>query len=69
VQGYSAVLITEFQMNFDHQYQLPRIENGIEYGGLPKFVDFENLAGVIAGCGVGEFQNPAPDSVSGWLRR
>jgi hypothetical protein len=35
VQGYSAVLITEFQMNFDHQYQLPRIENGIEYGGLP----------------------------------
>jgi hypothetical protein len=45
-QGYSAVRITEFQENYDHQHQLPRIENGIEYGDLPKFVDFEYLAGV-----------------------
>jgi len=44
--GYSAVRITEFQENFDHQHQLPRKENGIEYGDLPKFVDFEYLAGV-----------------------
>lgn len=45
-QGYPAVRITEFQENFDHQHQLPRMENGIEYGDLPKFVDYEYLAGV-----------------------
>jgi len=45
-QGFAAVRITEFEENFDHQHQLPRMENGIEYGDLPKFVDFEYLAGV-----------------------
>lgn len=45
-QGYSAVRITEFQENYDHQHQIPRQENGIEYGDLLKFVDFEYLAGV-----------------------
>jgi hypothetical protein len=44
--GFAAVRITEFQENFDHQHQLPRSENGIEYGDLAKFVDFEYLAGV-----------------------
>jgi hypothetical protein len=45
-QGYAAVRITEYEENFDHQHQLPRVENGIEYGDLPKFVDFAYLAGV-----------------------
>jgi hypothetical protein len=45
-QGYSAIRITEFQENFDHQHQIPRRENGIEYGDLLQFVDFEYLAGV-----------------------
>ncbi|MGZ4822225.1 MAG: M28 family metallopeptidase [Terriglobales bacterium] len=45
-QGYAAVRITEFRENYHHQHQTPRIENGIEYGDLPKFVDFEYLANV-----------------------
>ncbi len=45
-QGIAAVRITEFVENFDHQHQIPRTENGIEYGDLAKFEDFEYLAGV-----------------------
>jgi hypothetical protein len=45
-EGFAAVRITEYEENFDHQHQLPRLENGIEYGDLPKFVDFDYLAGV-----------------------
>jgi hypothetical protein len=45
-QGFAAIRITEYEENFDHQHQLPRVENGIEYGDLPKFVDFDYLAGV-----------------------
>lgn len=45
-EGFAAVRITEYEENFDHQHQLPRVENGIEYGDLPKFVDFDYLAGV-----------------------
>jgi len=45
-QGNPAVRITEFAENFDHQHQIPRIENGSEYGDLLKFVDFEYLTGV-----------------------
>ena len=45
-QGYAAVRITEFRENYAHQHQTPRIENGIEYGDLPKFVDYEYLANV-----------------------
>jgi hypothetical protein len=45
-QGIAAVRITEFAENYDHQHQLPRVENGIEYGDLLKFVNFEYLAGV-----------------------
>jgi hypothetical protein len=29
-----------------NNYQLPRTENGIEYGDLPKFVDYAYVAGV-----------------------
>ncbi len=45
-QGYAAVRLTEFRENFNHQHENPRTENGIEYGDLPKFVDFEYLANV-----------------------
>ena len=45
-QGFSAVRLTEFHENFNHQHQTPRTENGIEYGDLPKFVDFDYLANV-----------------------
>jgi hypothetical protein len=45
-QGYAAVRFTEFREDFNHQHQLPRTENGVEYGDLPKFVDFNYVANV-----------------------
>jgi hypothetical protein len=45
-QGYAAVRLTEYQENYNHQHQNLRTENGIEYGDLPKFVDFDYLANV-----------------------
>ena len=45
-QGFSAVRFTEFREDFHHQHQNVRHENGIEYGDLPKFVDYEYVAQV-----------------------
>ena len=45
-QGFSAVRFTEFREDFHHQHQNVRTENGIEYGDLPKFVDFDYVASV-----------------------
>lgn len=45
-QGFSAVRFTEFREDFHHQHQNVRNENGIEYGDLPKFVDYQYVAQV-----------------------
>jgi Peptidase family M28 len=45
-QGYAAVRFTEYQENFNRQHQNVRTENGLEYGDLLKFVDFEYVAKV-----------------------
>ena len=45
-QGYAAVRMTEFRENYNHQHQNVRTENGIEYGDLPKFVDYDYTANV-----------------------
>jgi peptidase M28-like protein len=45
-QGFAAVRFTEFREDFNHQHQTPRTENGIEYGDLSKFVDFDYVARV-----------------------
>jgi hypothetical protein len=45
-QGFSAVRVTEYREDFHHQHQNVRNENGIEYGDLPKFVDYEYVAHV-----------------------
>jgi Peptidase family M28 len=45
-QGFSAVRFTEFREDFHHQHQNVRTENGIEYGDLVKFVDFDYVAHV-----------------------
>jgi Predicted aminopeptidases len=42
-RGYAAVRITEMNENFYHQHQDVRVENGIQYGDLPGFMDFEYL--------------------------
>ena len=45
-QGFAAVRFTEFRENFNHQHQTPRSENGIEYGDVPKFVDYDYVGHV-----------------------
>src|SRR4051794_10213112 len=45
-QGFSAVRMTEFREDFHHQHQNVRNENGIEYGDVPKFVDYDYVAHV-----------------------
>jgi Peptidase family M28 len=44
--GYAAVRFTEFRENFNRQHQNVRSENGIEYGDLPKFVNYDYVANV-----------------------
>ena len=46
-QGYPAVRLTEYRENFTRQHQNVRTENGIEYGDLPKFVDFDYVANIV----------------------
>jgi hypothetical protein len=45
-QGFRAVRFTEYREDYNRQHQTPRTENGIEYGDLPKFVDFDYVANV-----------------------
>lgn len=45
-EGFAAVRITEWREDFNHQHQNVRTENGVEYGDLPKFVDYEYVANV-----------------------
>jgi len=45
-QGFAAVRFTEAAENFDHQHQDVRIENGIQYGDLLQYMDFDYLARV-----------------------
>lgn len=45
-QGFAAVRFTEFREDFNHQHQNVRMENGVEYGDSPKFVNFDYVAHV-----------------------
>jgi hypothetical protein len=45
-QGFAAVRFTEYREDYHHQHQNVRTENGIEYGDLAKFVDFNYIANV-----------------------
>src|SRR5271166_6475936 len=45
-QGFAAVRFTELREDFHHQHQNVRTGNGIEYGDLVKFVDFDYVAHV-----------------------
>ncbi len=40
LQGFTAVRFTEMNEDFNRQHQDVRTENGIDYGDLPDFVDF-----------------------------
>lgn len=39
--GYAGIRITEMNENFDRQHQDVRKKNGVDYGDLPDFVDYE----------------------------
>lgn len=41
--GFPAIRFCEMNENFDHQHQDVRTENGVKYGDLPEFMDFEYL--------------------------
>jgi Zn-dependent M28 family amino/carboxypeptidase len=45
-EGFAAVRLTEFREDFHHQHQNVRMENGIQYGDLVKFVDFDYVSHV-----------------------
>jgi hypothetical protein len=47
-QGFAAVRFTEFSEDFHHQHQNVRAENGIEYGDLPKYVNYDFVAHVAS---------------------
>lgn len=45
-EGFPAVRFTEYRENFNRQHQNVRTRNGIEYGDLPKYVDYDYVANV-----------------------
>jgi Peptidase family M28 len=45
-QGYAAVRFTEYREDYHHQHQDVRVEDGVQYGDLPKFVNFDYVASV-----------------------
>jgi Peptidase family M28 len=64
-QGFAAVRFTEYREDYNHQHQTLRTENGIEYGDLLKFVDFEyvaNVARLNAATLASLASSPAPPS-------
>lgn len=42
-RGFPAVRFTDMNEDYNHQHQDVRVENGIQYGDLPQFMDFEYL--------------------------
>ncbi|MGA9528254.1 MAG: M28 family metallopeptidase [Terriglobales bacterium] len=45
-QGFAALRMTEYREDYNHQHQNVRTENGVEYGDLPKFVNYDYVANV-----------------------
>lgn len=58
-EGYPAVRFTEPHENFNHQHQDVRKEDGIQYGDLPEFVDYDYVAKVtrLNGASLAELAN------------
>jgi hypothetical protein len=45
-QGYPAARFTEPDETYEHEHQDVRVENGVQFGDLPQFVDFDYVARV-----------------------
>ncbi len=66
-RGFAAVRFTEMNENYTRQHQDVRVENNIQYGDLPQFIDFEYLR-KNTGMNLANLANlakapPVPDSV------
>lgn len=72
-RGFAAVRITEMNENYTRQHQDVRVENGIQYGDLPQFIDYEYLRKNTALnlCNLANLSKapPMPDSVKIEVRR
>jgi Zn-dependent M28 family amino/carboxypeptidase len=64
--GFAGTRYVEQSENYEHQHQTLRTENGIEYGDLIKFIDFDYLARVtqlnVADVATLASAPPAPDA-------
>jgi hypothetical protein len=61
--GLPAVRFTEPLEDYRHEHQTPRTENGVEYGDLVKFMDFDQVAATadVVAATLAEMANaPAP---------
>ncbi len=72
-RGFAAVRITEMNENYTRQHQDVRIENGIQYGDLEEYIDYEYLR-KNTGVNLANLANlskapPMPDSVKMEVRR
>jgi len=45
--GLPAVRVTEPLEDYHHQHQTPRVEGGVQYGDLPRFLDYGFIADVV----------------------
>ncbi len=72
-KDYAAVRFTEMNENYYHQHQNVRMENGIQMGDLPEFMDFEflrkNTAMNLANLANLAKSPAVPDSVKIEVRR
>ncbi|UZD23605.1 M28 family metallopeptidase [Algoriphagus halophytocola] len=56
--GFTAVRISEMNENYIHQHENVRVEDGVQYGDLPEFMDFEYLR-KVAGVNLAALANLA----------
>lgn len=45
-EGFAAVRLTEWREDYNHQHQNVRVDDGVQYGDLPQYVDFGYVANV-----------------------
>ena len=65
-EGYTAIRMCEYNENYYHQHENVRVEDGIQYGDLPEFVDYHYVK-KIAGANLATLANLAlaPSSPEG----
>ena len=64
--GFAAVRFTEWREDFNHQHQNVRVEDGIRYGDLLEFVDFNYVARVarLNAATMAELASAPPEPVN-----